>query len=326
MSEGKPKIALYWCASCGGCEEAVVDLAEDLLKITEKVDIVFWPVAIDAKKEDLEKLRDGEILVSFINGAIRLSEHEEMVKLLRRKSKLIVAYGSCSYMGGIPSLANLYPREEILRYVAMEAPTVENPDKTTFKEKAMINGVELELPRFLEKARPLDEIVEVDYYIPGCPPTPQVTLKAIETLLSGNLPPRGSVIGASDKSLCNECPLNSTKPEKLLVKKYKRLAHAEIDPEKCLLAQGIPCLGPVTRGGCNALCIKAGMPCTGCFGPLDGVVDYGGKAVSYLASILDVPPEKDAVLKALEGLPDPVGYLYKYSLAKSLLFRKRAER
>ncbi len=326
MSKGKPKIALYWCASCGGCEEAVVDLAEDLLKLVEKVEIVFWPVAIDAKKEDVEKLRDGEILVSFINGAVRLSEHEEMVKLLRRKSRFVVAYGSCSYMGGVPSLANLYPREEILRYVAEEAPTVENPEKTRFQEKTVVEGVELELPRFLEKAKPLDEVIEVDYYVPGCPPTPQVTLKAVETLLNGPLPPKGSVIGASDKSLCNECPLNDTKPEKLAVEGYKRLVHAKIDPETCLLAQGIPCLGPVTRGGCGALCINAGMPCTGCFGPLDGILDYGGKAISYLASILDVPPERDAVLKALEGLPDPVGYLYKYSFAKNLLFRKRAER
>ena len=79
----KPKIALYWCASCGGCEEAIVDLAEDLLTVVEAVDIVFWPAALDFKKSDVESLPDGDITVSFINGAVRTEEQEEMAKLLR---------------------------------------------------------------------------------------------------------------------------------------------------------------------------------------------------------------------------------------------------
>ncbi len=104
----KPKIALYWCASCGGCEEAVVDLAEDILDLVEKVDIVFWPCAMDFKRKDVEAMEDGSIVASLINGAIRTSEQEEMVHLLRRKSKYVIAYGACSHMGGIPSLANLF--------------------------------------------------------------------------------------------------------------------------------------------------------------------------------------------------------------------------
>ena len=75
----KPKVAFYWCASCGGCEEAVVDLAENILDVVEAVDIVFWPVALDFKKEDVAKMQDKEIDVAFINGAIRLGEQEEMV-------------------------------------------------------------------------------------------------------------------------------------------------------------------------------------------------------------------------------------------------------
>ena len=69
----KPKVAFYWCASCGGCEEAVVDLAEGILKVVEAVDIVFWPVALDFKRSDVEAMPDGAIDVSFINGAIRMS-------------------------------------------------------------------------------------------------------------------------------------------------------------------------------------------------------------------------------------------------------------
>ncbi|MDW7990521.1 MAG: oxidoreductase, partial [Archaeoglobaceae archaeon] len=82
-------------ASCGGCEESFVDLAERLLKVFETFDIVFCPVAMDFKREDVEKLPDGSIAVSLINGGIRMKEHEEMVKLLRKKSKIVIAYGAC---------------------------------------------------------------------------------------------------------------------------------------------------------------------------------------------------------------------------------------
>jgi len=96
----KPKVVFYWNASCGGCEETVVDLNEDILKIADAVDIVLWPVALDFKRKDIETLSDGEIAVSFINGAIKLEEQEEMVKLLREKSGLVVAFGSCAHLGG----------------------------------------------------------------------------------------------------------------------------------------------------------------------------------------------------------------------------------
>jgi F420-non-reducing hydrogenase small subunit len=102
MPEGKPKVAFYWCSSCGGCEESVVDLAEDILAVTAAVDIVFWPVALDFKKKDLEALPDKSIAVAFINGAIRMSEQEEMAHLLRRKAGLVVAHGACAHLGGIP--------------------------------------------------------------------------------------------------------------------------------------------------------------------------------------------------------------------------------
>ena len=82
----KPKVAFYWCASCGGCEEAVVDLGEDILKVVEAVDILFWPVALDFKRKDVEALQDGELAATFINGAVRSTEQEEMTELLRKKS------------------------------------------------------------------------------------------------------------------------------------------------------------------------------------------------------------------------------------------------
>ncbi|HET7840059.1 MAG TPA: oxidoreductase, partial [Terriglobia bacterium] len=264
----KPKVAFYWCASCGGCEEAIVDLAEDVLKVVEAVDIVFWPVALDFKRSDVEALADGEITVSFINGAIRNSEQEEMAKLLREKSKLVIAYGACAYQGGIPGLANLTDKEAILDYVYRLSPST--GDGTGSRPEPLSTTPEgiLELPKFDESVKTLDQVVDVDYYVPGCPPTPKITLQAIEAILAGKLPEKGAVL-AGDRALCFECELNSTKPEKLLIKDLKRPHQVLIDREKCLLAQGILCLGPVTRGGCEALCVKGGMPCSGCFGPVE---------------------------------------------------------
>ncbi len=317
----KPKVAFYWCASCGGCEEAIVDLAEDVLKVVEAVDIVFWPVALDFKRSDVEALGDGEITVSFINGAIRNSEQEEMAKLLREKSKLVIAYGACAYQGGIPGLANLTSKEAILDYVYRLSPSMGNGNGSRPEPISTTAEGILELPKFDESVKTLDQVVDVDYYVPGCPPTPKITLQAIEAILAGKLPEKGAVL-AGDRALCFECELNSTKPEKLLVKDLKRPHQVLIDREKCLLAQGILCLGPVTRGGCEALCVKGGMPCSGCFGPVEHVRDFGGKALSAIASIVDAS-DAEGVAKILAAVPDPAGTFYRYSVPDSFLERRR---
>ncbi|MGQ9734443.1 MAG: oxidoreductase [Candidatus Bipolaricaulia bacterium] len=319
---GKPKVAFYWCASCGGCEEAVVDLAEDILKVVEAVELAFWPVALDFKREDVEKLADGSLAAAFINGSIRLSEHEEMAHLLRRKAQVLIAYGSCAHLGGVPGLANLHDRGSIFQYVYKDAPSVSNPAGIYPQERFSANEGELELPAFFDTVKALDQVVEVDYYVPGCPPTPKVTLAAIEALFGGELPPqKGTVLGAGTRALCHECPLNETKPEKLLLDGFKRVHEAIPEPNKCLLAQGFLCLGPATREGCGALCISANMPCTGCFGPLDRVRDFGAKALSEVASILNLNDEQE-IEKALERMVDPVGTFYRYSLPRSFLKRR----
>jgi F420-non-reducing hydrogenase small subunit len=314
----KPKIAMYWCSSCGGCEEATVDIAENILDLAGLVDIVFWPVALDFKEEDVEKLQDRSITASLINGGVRLTEDEHMVKLLRKKSKILVAYGACSAWGGVPGLLNLYDKGELFSRVYHEVPSVQNPEKVTPCRSTNLDDVELMLPDVLPRLLPLDRVVVVDYYVPGCPPTAEVTWNVIEALLSGNMPPKGSVIGASDKALCDDCPLNGTKPDKVLVQDLKRPHQMVADPEKCLLAQGLLCLGPATRGGCHALCVKARMPCTGCFGPLDRVSDYGAKAASFFASIVDFQDE-ESIERVMDQLPDPVGAFYRYTLASSSL-------
>ncbi len=327
----KPKIAFYWCASCGGCEEAVVDLAEDVVPVLGAIDIVLWPVAMDFKRRDIEALGDGEIAAALINGAVRTSEQEEMAELLRRKSRYVIAYGACAQLGGIPGLANMLDRETILRRVYDEDQTstraaateASKMDPVRPQTASWSNGHMLKLPLLREGVRALDQVIAVDYYIPGCPPTPKLTRVAIDALLSGNLPPRGAVL-APDIALCDECPRKASKPADLKYEAFRRPHLTTLDPEKCLLAQGVVCMGPATRGGCGAACINGYMPCTGCFGPSSRVRDQGAKMLSSLCGSLGAT-EPDAIATVLDGIPDPVGTFYRYGLAKSLLRRRQPQ-
>jgi len=312
----KPKVAFYWCASCGGCEEAVVDLAEDILKVVEKVDIVFWPVAMDFKRRDVEGLGDGELAAVFINGAIRTSEQEEMAKLLRRKSRLVVAFGSCAYLGGIPGLANLSSKDAVFETVYKKVPTVVNPEGVVPRTETDVDGFKLKLPDFYDGVRTLAQVIEVDYFLPGCAPPPDLIMEAINKILTGELPEKGSVL-APEKSLCDTCPRRDSKPDKIKISDISRIAYKKIDTDKCFLAEGIICLGPATRSGCGERCINANMPCRGCFGPTREVLDQGGKFLSGLMSIVDTQDEEE-IKRIADSVIDPVGLFYMYSLPYSL--------
>jgi F420-non-reducing hydrogenase small subunit len=313
----KPKVAFYWCASCGGCEETVVDLAEDILGVVEKVDIVFWPVAMDFKYKDIEAMPDQSIVATLLNGAVRSTEQEEMARLLRRKSQFMIAYGACAISGGIPGLANQFSREQILKFNYEDAPSVVNEKKVRPQLKFSDNGREPTLPSLHNVVRSLDQVVDVDYYVPGCPPTPKLTKAAVTALLEGTLPPKGSVI-APDIALCDECPRKATKPTDLSFTEFRRPHQVLMDSERCFLAQGVVCMGPATRGGCEAACTRGGMPCTGCFGPTSRVRDQGLKIMSSLCANVAGKEEKE-IGAVLAGIPDPVGTFYRYGLAKSLL-------
>jgi F420-non-reducing hydrogenase small subunit len=317
----KPKVGFYWCASCGGCEEAVVDLAEGILPVVEAVDIIFWPVALDFKRSDVEAMADGEITVCFLNGAIRTSEQEEMAELLRRKSQLLIAFGSCAHLGGIPGLANFKTRQGIFDRVYHEVPTIVNPDGIIPQEETQVDGAVLSLPVFHESVRTLDQTVDVDYYLPGCPPPVNLIVGAVTAILEGNLPPKGTVL-APDKALCDECPRKESKPEELAIEEFKRPHQILIDTEECLLAQGLLCMGPATRSGCEATCVNGNMPCTGCLGPTSRVTDQGAKALSAFASSL-VAEDEEIITRLMEDIVDPAGTFYRYSLPASVLHKRR---
>jgi F420-non-reducing hydrogenase small subunit len=317
----KPKVAFYWCASCGGCEEAVVDLAEKVLDVVQLVDIVFWPVALDFKRRDVEAMADGSLTVAFINGAVRSTEQEEMVHLLRRKAQVVIAFGSCSHMGGVPGLANLSDCASMLATAYLESPSTVNAEGVVPRTRYDDDGRRLTLPGLYDTVRALDQVTDVDYYLPGCAPTPGLIAKALEALLSGNLPPKGTVL-APDIALCDECPRKETKPETLAISAFRRPSEVMLNQTDCLLAQGVLCMGPATRAGCEALCVQGNMPCTGCFGATSRVKDQGAKALSAFASIV-ASNDAAEIERILNAIPDPVGTLYRYGLPVSLLRRKR---
>jgi len=316
----KPKVGFYWCASCGGCEEAVVDLAEDVLKVVAAVDIVFWPCAMDFKRSDLEAMADGEMAACFVNGAIRTSEQREMVELCRRKAQALVAFGSCAHTGGIPGLANLCTLESIFETVYGDGQfSTVNPEKTRPQAATQVPGGGVTLATMDHSVKTLDQVVPVDYYLPGCPPPVKLIAAAVTALLEGNLPPRGAVL-APDMALCKECPRIDSKPQDPFLREFKRPHQVLIDPEKCFLAQGILCMGPATRDGCDHACIGGNMPCTGCLGPVSRTRDYGAAILSAVSSLVDSNDEHE-VAAILEKIPDPAGTFNRYSLPSSMLYQ-----
>jgi len=313
----KKKLALYWAASCGGCEIAVLAINEKILDVAAAFDIVFCPCIMDTKARDVEQMPDNGIDVCLFNGGVRTSEQEYMARLLRQKSKVLVAFGSCAHEGCIPGLANVTNRDEIFRACYIDNPSTDNPAGTLPQPEVRVDGYHLTLPVFYDTLRTLGQTVDVDYYLPGCPPEADRIWDAVVAILEGKLPPAGSVIGATT-TVCDEC--KRTREEKR-IKQFKRTWQVIPDAEKCLLEQGLLCCGPATRAGCGALCPQVNSPCIGCYGPNAGVEDFGCRMMTALASVIDSndPDEIERIIE--EGIPDPVGTFYRFSLAHSLLRR-----
>jgi F420-non-reducing hydrogenase small subunit len=323
MAKDKLKIAFYWAASCGGCEIAVLDINEKILDVIQIADIVFWPVAMDIKYKDVEAMPDKYIDICFFNGSVRSEEQEHMAKLLRQKSKALVAFGSCAQEGCIPGLANLHDRKEIFKKVYLESKSVSNPKGVVPQTETKVKEGVLKLPEFYDTVRTLDQTVDVDYYLPGCPPPVKLIANAVEAIAKNELPPKGSVL-APLKSVCDECP---RKKENKRISKIYRVYEKMPEPEKCLLEQGIICMGPATRSGCGAQCLTVDMPCTGCGGPCPNAPEQGAAMISALASIMGLENEQEHysdedVEKLMNQVKDPIGTFYMYSLPASFLRRK----
>jgi len=311
MGKEKLKIAFYWAASCGGCEVAVLDVNEKILDVVAAADIVFWPVAIDIKYKDVEAMPDKSIDACFFNGAIRTEENEKMAKLLRQKSKILVAFGSCANDGCVISLANLWTKDDVFERAYLETQSTVNPESVLPKTRVKVKEGELELPEIYDTVKTLPQTVDVDYAISGCPPPIPSILVMFNAFISGNLPPKGSSF-LPDKSVCDECPREKKHTQ---ITELKRIYEIEDDGVTCFLDQGVICMGLATRAGCGFQCPNVNIPCTGCGGPGPRVDDQGAAAISALASLVANP-------EVVKQVVDPIGTFYKYSLANSILRRK----
>ncbi|MBF0328765.1 MAG: NADH:ubiquinone oxidoreductase [Nitrospirae bacterium] len=325
----KPKLSMYWAASCGGCEIALVNINEKILDVDAAFDFMFCPCLLDTKYKDIEALPDGDILITLFNGAIRTTENEHMAKLLRKKSKLLIAFGSCASEGCIPGLANLSTKKDVFKTCYLDNPSIDNPSGITPQTETNVPEGKITIPAFYDSVKTLAQTVDVDYFIPGCPPEPHQIWAVVETVLNilksgAPLPPKGTVLGGGKSSVCEEC---ERKKEDKKITGFRRTYEFIPNREQCLLEQGVVCMGIATRDGCGALCPKVNMPCTGCYGPPEGVLDQGAKMVAALGSIIDIGDLKgmkeDDIDKKIDEIistiPDFAGTFYKYSLPGSIM-------
>jgi F420-non-reducing hydrogenase small subunit len=280
---------------------------------------------MDAKYKDVEAMPDKSITLTLFNGAIRNDENAHLAKMLRAKSQILVAFGACATEGGIPGLANLSTKQSLLD-TAFSTISTDNPKdvrpQTSFK---MPEGV-IHIPAMYETVKALDQVVPVDYYMPGCPPeSPQIAavvglvIKALKG--EAQLPPPGAVIGASNSTVCDEC--KRTRNEKTITE-FTRMATFQPRQDQCLLEQGILCSGLATRGGCEARCPTANMPCIGCYGPAPDVIDQGARMMSAVASVV-ASKDPQEIEKIMNGIDDPAGTFYRFSLPHSLMRRAAAK-
>lgn len=320
----KIKVGFLLLGGCAGCEMAVVDLSEKLVDVLDHLEVVFWaPTAADVKYDDLESMDDGFIDVAFIDGMVRLDEHIHMANVMRKKAKTVIAFGVCAALGGTAGMGSLHSKEELFAKAYKNTPTTDNPDGVYPQAQCMVDGkYDLTLPVYEDKVRTLNQIIDVDYYIGGCPPHHSHVAAAVGMLAAGNLPPKGSWI-TNGKAVCDVCDRNpATKGEhggRTLVTEVKRTVDGVPEEGICLLQQGYICFGPITQGDCGGSCLNVNIPCRGCGGPIPGVKDYGAQALSSIGSVL----KNDAVTgEMMVKYPNLAKFFYRYALPSGTLAKR----
>jgi F420-non-reducing hydrogenase small subunit len=293
MSGKKPSFAVINTTGCSGCVISILDLHEQLIDVLGLIDLVYCTTILDIKEIP-------SCDIALVNGTIANEHDIEIAKVVEKKAKTIIALGSCACFGGITGLRNYVGKQQALEYSYKLAATNEEGVVPTEVVPSLTEDIEV-----------LENIIRVDYKIPGCPPVPRMIRKALSDILEGNEP------GLPTRNLCAECEryhesmLIPTK-EFLTFQVYAPF-EIDYDDEKCFLEQGILCTGFATREGCEGRCLKANLPCRGCMGPLEKEVDQGCATISGLASIFPIGQ--------LITQEDLSGTVYRYSLPFSILHR-----
>ena len=219
----KLKIAQYSLTCCEGCTVNLINTIVELLPILDKVEIV--------SSRMLGYVEPVEADIALVDGSIITKHDEEIAKVIREKSKIVVAFGACAHLGGLNALKELFSHDEVIKVTYGKFP---------------------EIPH-IKEVKALSEVIKVDYVIPGCPPDTEEIGKFLTDMALGK------IFRLTDKPVCYEC-------------KAKGIP--------CLLEKGIICLGPITRGGCDAKCPSYKVSCIGCRGPAE---DFSLEA--YLESL-----------------------------------------
>lgn len=285
------KFSTIALSSCSGCHIALVNLGVDLLWILANGELSFSPVLTDAKKI-------SECDVALIEGSVRNNEDLEKLCEMRAKSKTLIALGTCAAFGGVPGLGAAYSTLDLIAraYAEEFAPQ--------------------DMPVLEDRVLPIDHYVQVDYYLPGCPPPQSILKTTLEKLIAGEKPPR------VDLPVCAECRRVVTQQAQVEI---KRTVNTIPEPEICLLSQGYVCMGSVSRAGCNAPCTRAGVPCMGCRGPIDrvfterthGILHDLTRRISHYTGKSEKEIEKK--------MPDMLHTLYTFTLAVPEMRRKDSE-
>jgi len=274
------KVAEEWLNICGGCEVTILDIGEPLLDLLSKIEFVHMPVLMDHKyfgqTGEKTELEIPEADVGIISGGIRNEKEKHITEEMRKKCKTLISLGSCACFGGIPALANQYPLTDIYDKVFRQSKTTDSADTPAE-----------DIPPLTDRVYALDEVVKVDVYIPGCPTSPELIANALTSLLEGK------PFEIPERSVCDDCPV---KREKKAITSIKRPLESIVPPgqkledSRCFMELGYLCLGPVTKSGCGGSektprCVKAFMPCRGCFGPIRAGANPMVEMMGALSSI-----------------------------------------
>lgn len=303
------RVVEEWLSACSGCEIAILNLGETLLAVAPKLEFVHIPVLMDHKyygqlgDGDVHHLEIPQAEVGIVSGGVRNEEQLEVLEAMRAKCDVLLALGTCATHGGIPALINGTGNDDLLeRYYRGCESNDPAPDPTDI------------IPPLLDRGYALDEKVKIDLYLPGCPPHPDQIAEAILALLEGREPVLPT------KSVCDTCPtIREGKGQLKTVRRFLQNAQYEADKPladmRCLLEQGLLCMGPVTRAGCAGneeiapRCIKARVPCRGCYGP---VQQKGNQMLDMLNALASNGID-------IKTLPDRSGGLLRFSGAHGRL-------
>lgn len=166
----KPKVATAWLGGCSGCHMSFLDLDERLLDLAGLVELCASPV-MDTKEFP-------EVDIALVEGAVANEEHLESIRTIRKRSRILIAFGDCAVNGNVTALRNIYPKEEVL-------------DRAYRDLSDNIVGIPIGnevVPKLLDRVKPVHQVVTVDYYLPGCPPSPDHILELLTALLDGRKP------------------------------------------------------------------------------------------------------------------------------------------